>query len=121
MRSTQHPGKSPIATSVMALRLSEQKSEELKPTDCAEGESPLKTKVIAVRLTERQAEELEAVALADDVRIAEAIRSAISDHIARRRKDGTFQARLRASLERDREALEKLVQRNRNILERLVE
>lgn len=105
----------------MALRLSEQKSEELKPTDCAEGESPLKTKVIAVRLTERQAEELEAVALADDVRIAEAIRSAISDHIARRRKDGTFQARLRASLERDREALEKLVQRNRNILERLVE
>lgn len=65
-------------------------------------------KAMSVRFDEQQAEELEAVARVDGVPVSEAIREAISKHIESRRKDKGFQARLQASLERNREILEKL-------------
>ena len=63
---------------------------------------------MTIRLEDRQAEELEAVAKVDGMPISEAIREAIDKHIENRRKDEAFQARLRTSLNRNREILEKL-------------
>lgn len=65
-------------------------------------------KAMTIRFEDRQAEELEAVAKVDGMPISEAIREAIDKHIESRRKDEAFQARLRASLDRNREILEKL-------------
>lgn len=65
-------------------------------------------KALTVRLAASQAEELEMVAHADGVPVSEAIREAISEHIARRRKDKAFQERLKASLERNKEILDRL-------------
>ena len=58
-----------------------------------------------------QAAELQAVAEVEGVPVAEAIRIAIAEHIESRRQDREFQARLRASLERNRKMLEKLAAR----------
>ena len=66
---------------------------------------------MTVRLPADQAAELEAVAAADGIPVAEAVRQAVNSHIERRRKDKTFQARLKASLERNRQILEKLSER----------
>jgi hypothetical protein len=63
---------------------------------------------MTVRMDPEQAAELEAVAEVEGVPVAEAIRSAITEHIESRRQDEEFQSRLRASLERNREILEKL-------------
>ena len=68
-------------------------------------------KAMTLRLSQEQAEALEAVAQADGVPVAEAVRMAISEHIERRRKDKAFQDRLRASLERNQRILEKLADR----------
>jgi hypothetical protein len=68
-------------------------------------------KAMTVRLPADQAEDLEAVAETDGVPVAEAVRQAITAHIATRRKDKAFQTRLRASLERNRRILEKLASR----------
>jgi predicted DNA-binding protein len=65
-------------------------------------------KTMSIRFDSDQAEELEAVARVDGVPISEAIRQAIGKHIEDRRKDKAFQERLRASMERNREILEKL-------------
>ncbi len=66
---------------------------------------------MTLRLSQEQAEALEAVAQADGVPVAEVVRSAITEHVERRRKDKAFQQRLRASLERNRRILEKLADR----------
>ena len=63
---------------------------------------------MTVRLSEDQQEELAAVARADGTSIAEAVRTAIDDHIAARRNDKAFQERLARIVERDRELLERL-------------
>lgn len=68
-------------------------------------------KTMTLRLSQEQAETLEAVAQADGVPVAEAVRIAIDEHIEQRRKDRAFQDRLRASLERNRRILEKLADR----------
>jgi predicted transcriptional regulator len=68
-------------------------------------------KNMTVRLDDDQAEALEAVAVGDEVPMSEAIRQAIDGHIAARRKDKAFQARLRASLQRNKRILEKLSRR----------
>jgi predicted DNA-binding protein len=68
-------------------------------------------KAMTLRLSQEQAAALEAVAQADGVPVAEAVRAAIDEHIERRRKDRAFQDRLRASLERNRRILEKLADR----------
>ncbi len=68
----------------------------------------VKPKAMTVRVDPEQAAELEAVAEVEGVPVAEAIRKAIAEHIESRRRDEEFQARLRASLERNRQILEKL-------------
>jgi predicted DNA-binding protein len=68
-------------------------------------------KAMTVRLTSEQAEQLDAVAATDGVPVSEAVRQAIAAHISSRRKDRAFQARLRASLQRNRKVLEKLATR----------
>ena len=66
------------------------------------------TKAMTVRLDASQHAELAAVARVDETPIAEVVRDAITRHIEARRADVAFQERLRASLERNREILEKL-------------
>jgi hypothetical protein len=51
---------------------------------------------------------LEAVARAEGISVSDAVREAIAEHIARKRKDKAFRERLRAVVERDREILERL-------------
>lgn len=68
------------------------------------------TKAMTLRLPARQAKELEAVAQIDDVPVAEAVREAITAHIARRRRDEEFRARLKRTLEKQRDILERLAQ-----------
>jgi hypothetical protein len=62
------------------------------------------------RTSEEQAAELEAIARVENVPIAEEVCRALSSHIAARRKDKAFQARLKASLERHRQILERLAE-----------
>jgi hypothetical protein len=65
-------------------------------------------KSMTIRLTEEQAAELDAIARVENVPIAEEVRRALAAHIAARRRDGAFQERLRESMERNREILERL-------------
>jgi len=68
-------------------------------------------KAKTLRLSQEQAEWLEAVAQADGVPVAEAVRTAIAAHIEQRRKDQVFQKRLRESLDRNQRIVEKLADR----------
>lgn len=68
------------------------------------------SKVMSLRLPEKMADELAAIARTDDVPVSEAIREAIAGHIAARRKDQEFRARLKKRLEEDREVLERLAE-----------
>lgn len=65
-------------------------------------------KTLSLRLDVEQAEALEAVAGIDEVSVTEEIRRAIDAHIAARRQDVEFRKRLRASIERNKEILERL-------------
>jgi hypothetical protein len=65
-------------------------------------------KAMTLRLPQHEASALEAVARVNGVTIAEEVRAAIEDRIKALRRDPDFQARLRASLERNRELLERL-------------
>jgi post-segregation antitoxin (ccd killing protein) len=65
-------------------------------------------KNMTLRLTADQSDELEAVARAEGITVSEAVREAIAEHIERKRKDKAFRERLRAVMERDREILERL-------------
>jgi predicted DNA-binding protein len=64
-----------------------------------------------LRLPDDQAADLEALARAEGIPIAEAVRQAIAAQIEARRKDDAFQARLRASMERNHVILERLARR----------
>jgi predicted transcriptional regulator len=66
------------------------------------------TKATSLRLSPELAAELSAVARAEGVPISDVVRAAISKHIATRRADETFQARLREQMEEDRKVLERL-------------
>ncbi len=68
-------------------------------------------KAMTVRLTDEQAMDLEAMAQAEGIPVAEAVRQAVAAQIEARRKDKAFQARLRASLGRNRRVLQRLAQR----------
>lgn len=57
-------------------------------------------KAMTIRLTPDQADELEAVADVDESAISDVIRAAISEHIAKRRRDPKFQERLRSRIDR---------------------
>jgi hypothetical protein len=65
-------------------------------------------KNMTLRLSAVQADELEAVARAEGISVSDAVREAIAEHIERKRRDKTFRERLRAVMERDREILERL-------------
>jgi hypothetical protein len=65
-------------------------------------------KNMTLRLSVAQADELEAVARAEGISVSDAVREAITEHIDRKRKDKAFRERLRAVMERDREILERL-------------
>jgi predicted DNA-binding protein len=71
----------------------------------------MEDEALTLRLSHEQSEGLEAAARADGVPVSEAVRSAIDEHIERRRKDEAFQERLRASVERNQRILEKLADR----------
>ncbi len=63
---------------------------------------------MTLRLPDDQADELEAVARAEGMTVSETVRDAITEHIARKRKDKAFRERLKAVMERDREILDRL-------------
>ena len=71
-------------------------------------EADISTRALTVRLTAEQAEELEAVALVDNIPVAEAIRLAVAAHIEARRHDEAFQERRKESLARSVRLLERL-------------
>jgi hypothetical protein len=66
------------------------------------------TRARTLRLPADQAETLEAIAGIDDVSINEEIRQAIAAHIEARRADPEFRARLKASVERNKDILGRL-------------
>jgi hypothetical protein len=66
------------------------------------------TRARTLRLPAEQAETLEAIAAVDDVSMNEEIRQAIDAHIAARRADPDFRTRLRASIRRNKEILDRL-------------
>ena len=68
------------------------------------------TQTTTIRQDAQQAAELSAVARVDGVSTSEAIRSAIAEHIEKRRSDPDFQARLQRILEEERIVLERLVE-----------
>lgn len=65
-------------------------------------------KSMTLRLNDDQAAELEAIARVENVPIAEEVRKALAEHIERRRRDRAFQARLKASIKRNQEILNRL-------------
>lgn len=66
------------------------------------------TKITSLRLSSELAAELSAVARAEGVPISDVVRAAIGKHIASRRADEDFQARLKEQMEEDRKVLERL-------------
>lgn len=65
-------------------------------------------KTMTLRLDDEQARELEAIARADEMPVAEAVRQAIDDRIKARRSDAKFRDRLRRMIEEDHEILQRL-------------
>jgi hypothetical protein len=63
---------------------------------------------MTVRLPREQARELTKVAEVDGMTVADAIRTAIDEHIEARRKDDAFMERLKRSIEENRDILERL-------------
>jgi hypothetical protein len=61
-----------------------------------------------LRLPAEQAEAFEAIVSVDRVSVNEEIQRAVATHIEARRSDPDFRRRLQASLERNREILERL-------------
>jgi antitoxin component of RelBE/YafQ-DinJ toxin-antitoxin module len=66
------------------------------------------TKAMSLRLDQALAAELSAVARADEMTISDAVREAVTKHIAERRVDPDFQKSLKRRLEEDRRVLEQL-------------
>jgi hypothetical protein len=68
------------------------------------------TRVTTVRQPADQADEVEFVARVDGIPASELIREAIAAHLAARRADPEFQARLRQRMEADQEILRRLAE-----------
>lgn len=112
-RSTAHCRVVAIITIALArIYLSCKTDAEMLPWQCSEplGGALVDSKMLTVRVPADQAEELEQVADVDGVPVAEEVRAAIAAHIEARRKDRAFRERLRASIERNKEILEKLAE-----------
>lgn len=65
---------------------------------------------MSLRLSEEMAAKIGAVARTDGVPVTEAIREAIANHIATRQASKDFKQRLQKRLEEDREILERLAE-----------
>lgn len=70
----------------------------------------IRTRAFTVRLPEEQADVVEMLAQVEGVPIAEVVRASLEDHIAARRADPDFAARLQKTMERNRRALERLAE-----------
>jgi hypothetical protein len=68
------------------------------------------TRITTIRQPANQADELEFVARVDGMPASEFIREAIAAHLAARRADPEFQARLRERMEADRQILQRLAE-----------
>jgi hypothetical protein len=77
-------------------------------TERHEPKAAMTIKSRTLRLPADQAEALEAIAGVDEVSVNEEIQRAIAAHIEARRSDPDFRQRLKASMERNREILERL-------------
>ena len=66
------------------------------------------TRAFTVRLPVEQAADVEALAQVEGVPIAEVVRDALADRVAARRADPAFMASLHETMERNRNALERL-------------
>lgn len=65
-------------------------------------------KSMTLRLPADQAAEVEAIAGVEDIPVSKFVRDAIDAHIAARRKDAEFKARLKRSIEANNDILERL-------------
>lgn len=65
-------------------------------------------KAMTVRLDAEQAQDLEAIAAVEGTPVAQEVRKAIAAHIAEKKKDKSFQARLKKSIQRNRSILDRL-------------
>jgi Ribbon-helix-helix protein, copG family len=70
----------------------------------------MERRAYTVRIPADEAADLEAVAAAEGLSVSEEIRQAISDHVAAKRKDKTFRARVRAVIEQNQRVLERLAE-----------
>ena len=68
------------------------------------------TKVTTIRQPADQADDLEFVARVDGVPASEVVRDAIAAHLAARRADPEFQARLKERMAADRQILKRLAE-----------
>jgi hypothetical protein len=68
------------------------------------------TRITTIRQPAEQADEVEFVSRVDGVPASEFIRDAIAAHLAARRADPEFQARLQERIEADREILRRLAE-----------
>lgn len=66
-------------------------------------------KAMTIRLPAEQSAVLEKIAQVEGVSMAEAVRTAVTEHIDARRSDPDFQRRVRDIIENDRAILRKLV------------
>jgi predicted transcriptional regulator len=67
-------------------------------------------KAMTLRLEEELARQLEAVARVQDITVSEAVREAIAAHVEAKRSDRAFQERLDRFVEENRAILERLAQ-----------
>jgi hypothetical protein len=70
----------------------------------------MERRAYTVRIPADEAADLEAVAAAEGLSVSEEIRQAIADHVATKRKDKAFRARVRAVIEQNQRVLERLAE-----------
>ncbi len=70
----------------------------------------MERRAYTVRIPADEAADLEAVAAAEGLSVSEEIRQAIADHVAAKRKDKAFRARVRAVIEQNQRVLERLAE-----------
>jgi hypothetical protein len=70
----------------------------------------MERRAYTVRIPADEAADLEAVAAAEGLSVSEEIRQAIAYHVATKRKDKAFRARVRAVIEQNQRVLERLAE-----------
>ena len=70
----------------------------------------MERRAYTVRIPADEAADLEAVAAAEGLSVSEEIRQAIANHVATKRKDKAFRARVRSVIEQNQRVLERLAE-----------